>query len=61
MAEPMIHIDMTEALMDLPVRALVRLANISMNQLDLRDIAEVCFHAGVTPSFELVSKEPDHG
>lgn len=62
MAESMIHIDMTQALMDMPVRNLVRLANIALNQLDMRTMSDACFHAGVTLQLNFEDhEETDHG
>lgn len=42
-----IHIDMTNALMNLPVCTLVRLANVALNTMDARTLGEVTFSAGI--------------
>lgn len=49
-----IWIDMTEALMGLPIRTVVQMANLAMNRLSIRDIGEICFDVGVDPTVELV-------
>ena len=51
-----IWIDMTDALMNLPVRKLVLLANLAMNRLDMRAIGEICFEIGVEPMIDLSEK-----
>jgi hypothetical protein len=53
-----IWIDMTEALMDLPIRTVVAMANHALNRLDMRAISEICSEVGVRPMIEL--REPDH-
>lgn len=50
-----IWIDMTDALMNLPVVKLVLLANIAMNRLDMRGIGEVCFQADLDPDISFTS------
>lgn len=45
--DSVIHIDMTNMLMNLPVCTLVRLANISLNTMDMRTLGEVAFSAGI--------------
>jgi len=52
-----IWIDMTEALMDLPVRKLVLIANLAMNRLDMRAIGEVCFQADLDPDISFATPE----
>lgn len=37
-----IWIDMTETLMDLPIRTVVAMANHALNRLDMRAIGEIC-------------------
>lgn len=49
-----IWIDMTDALMELPIRTVVRMANLAMNRMSMRDIGEICADAGVSPAIELV-------
>ena len=49
-----IWIDMTETLMNLPVRKLVLIANLALNRLDMRGIGEVCFHADLEPIFDVI-------
>ena len=61
MDDSVIHIDMTEALMDLPVRTLVRLANSALNTMDARTMAGVAFSAGCMLNIEIVPKEQDNG
>ena len=51
-----IHIDMTDALLDLPVRQLVYLTNVALNTMDLQTLAEVFLAAGVSAEMQLVSK-----
>jgi hypothetical protein len=52
-----IWVDMTETLMELSVNKLVLIANFSLNKLTVRDIGEVCFHAGLEPDIKLCEKE----
>lgn len=42
-----IHIDMTNALMNLPVATLIRLANVALNTMDARTLGEVAFSSGI--------------
>jgi hypothetical protein len=56
-----IWIDMTDALMDLPIRTVVAMANHAMNRLTARDIGEICGELGVTPYLELHDKEARNG
>ena len=48
-----IWIDQSEMLMCLPVRKLVALANLAMNQLTMRQIGEISHHIGVEFKMEL--------
>ena len=53
-----IHIDLAPVLMDLSVSKLVRLANLAMNRLTMRDWGEI-FHAiDVRPSIAFVDTPP---
>lgn len=54
-----IYIDMAEALMGLPVRALVHLANVALNTMDARTLGEVLFDVGLRG--ELVLRKDDNG
>ena len=57
-----IWIDMTDALMNLPVRKLVLLANLAMNRLDMRAIGEICHYAELDPMIQLCDDtEASHG
>lgn len=47
MDDSAIHIDMTNALMNLPVCTLVRLANVALNTMDARTLGEVAFSSGI--------------
>ena len=51
-----IHIDMTDALLDLPVRQLVYLANVVLNTMDMRTLTKVFLAAGVSAEMQLKSK-----
>ena len=54
-----IHIDMTDQLLDLPVRQLVYLTNLALNTMNMRTLAGVLFDAGIRAEFAL--KEKDDG
>ena len=59
MADSVIHIDMTNALMSLPVASLIRLTNIALNTMDMMTLAGVAFTAGVDLNLELEDRK--HG
>ncbi len=50
------ELDNTQALLNLPTRVLVLLANKMLNRMTFRDIGEICFELGLEPS--LVVPEP---
>jgi hypothetical protein len=54
-----IYIDMTDQLLDLPVRQLVYLTNLALNTMNMRTLAGVLFDAGIRA--ELIIKEKDDG
>lgn len=56
MADRVIHIDMTNMLMNLPVCVLVRLANIALNTMDMRTLGEVIFSAGIELDISFMDK-----
>ena len=59
MDDSAIHIDMTNALMNLPVASLVRLANVALNSMNMRKLSEVAFHAGL--EIDLMITETTNG
>lgn len=59
MADSVIHIDMTNALMSLPVASLIRLTNIALNTMDMRTLSGVAFSAGIDLHIELEDRK--HG
>jgi len=56
-----IHIDLTPVLMDLGVAKLVRLANLAMNRLTLRDWGEIYFDVGLETEMRFVDATPQPG
>ena len=59
MADSVIHIDMTNMLMNLPVATLIRLANVALNTMDMRTLSGVAFSAGIDLHLEL--EDHKHG
>lgn len=53
-----IHIDLTPVLMDLGVAELVRLANLAMNRLTLRDWGEIYLYVGLKTEMRFVDATP---
>ena len=51
-----IEIDMRDALADVSVRQLIEVANGALNRLPARDLAEVCFDAGLKPLIGFADK-----
>ena len=63
MPEGPIYIDFTDMFMDMPVRKLVRLANLAMNDMTSRQIGALMFDLGVDVKFAVVpldDGEADH-
>ncbi|MGL5008604.1 MAG: hypothetical protein ACRC6I_01875 [Paracoccaceae bacterium] len=56
MSEERIHWDLTSPLMDLSVVQLVRLANLAMNRLTMRDWGEIGHDIGVRIEMRMASK-----
>ena len=52
-----IYIDMTDQLLDLPVRQLVHLANLALNTMTMRTLSGVLFVAGIKAEFKVVTPE----
>lgn len=52
-----IYIDMTDQLLDLPVRQLVHLANLALNTMTMRTLSGVLFDAGIKAEFKIVTPE----
>jgi len=46
-----IFMDFTAALYDLPIAKVVAVANLALNKLNLREIGETAYHAGVEFGF----------
>lgn len=49
-----IFIDMSEALMGLAVKDLVRICNVALNRMSLGELAETAFLAGLDINFNMV-------
>jgi hypothetical protein len=41
----------------LTVQQLLRVADLALNQLDMRQIGEICYEVGLTPTLELTEKD----
>ena len=52
-----IYIDMTDQLLDLPVRQLVHLTNLALNTMNMRTLAGVLFDAGIRAELIIKDKE----
>ena len=55
-----IWIDNSSWLFNLPVWKLVLVANLALNQLNVRQIGEIQYHAGFDLKFEIKDKANDH-
>jgi hypothetical protein len=53
-----VYIPMAQMLSEkLTVQQLLRVADLALNQLDMRQIGEICGEVGLTPNLELVDKK----
>lgn len=53
-----VYIPMARMLSErLTVQQLLRVADLALNQLDLRQIGEICGEVGLTPTLELMEKD----
>ena len=53
-----VYIPMAQMLSEqLTVQQLLRVADLALNQLDLRQIGEICGEVGLSPTFELKDKD----
>lgn len=52
-----VYIPMAQMLSErLTVQQLLRVADLALNQLDMRQIGEICGEVGLTPTLELMEK-----
>lgn len=53
-----VYIPMAQMLSEqLTVQQLLRVADLALNQLDMRQIGEICGEVGLTPTLELTEKD----
>lgn len=52
-----IYIDMTDQLLDLPVRQLVYLTNLALNTMSMRTLSGVLFDAGIKAELIIKTEE----
>ena len=52
-----IYIDMTDQLLDLPVRQLVYLTNLALNTMSMRTLSGVLFDAGIKAELMIKTEE----
>jgi len=53
-----VYIPMAQMLSErLTVQQLLRVADLALNQLDMRQIGEICGEVGLTPTLELMEKD----
>lgn len=52
-----IYIDMTDQLLDLPVRQLVYLTNLALNTMSMRTLSGVLFDAGIKAELIVKTEE----
>ena len=52
-----IYIDMTDQLLDLPVRQLVSLTNLALNTMSMRTLSGVLFDAGIKAELIIKTEE----
>lgn len=54
-----IYIDMTDQLLDLPVRQLVYLTNLALNTMSMRTLSGVLFDAGIRAELMIKTDHTD--